>query len=239
MIPYPPIEPPPVGVRFPEPRHGEDVVAVSRTLSPALVLEAYKAGIFPWPVRQGLVPWASPDPRAIFPLQAMEPWPRTVRRALKAGFRVSFDEAFDDVMRACGNRSGEGTWITPDILSTYSELHRLGWAHSVEAWQGGTLAGGLYGIALGGLFAGESMFHRVSGASKVAFAACAERLRDRVPDLRRTGAHAAPVAARLPRDPACRVPRPRPRGPAPASPLQLIRGHYTQLVPTRLAWGIA
>jgi len=179
VIPYPPIEPPPVGVRFPEPRPGEDVVAVSRTLSPALVLEAYKAGIFPWPVRQGLVPWASPDPRAIFPLQSMEPWPRTVRRALKAGFSVSFDEAFDDVMRACGKRPGEGTWITPDILSTYSQLHRLGWAHSVEAWRDGTLAGGLYGIAMGGLFAGESMFHRVSGASKVAFAACAERLRER------------------------------------------------------------
>src|SRR5437016_11778553 len=82
-------------------------------------------------------------------------------------------------MRACGNRPGEGTWITPDILSTYSELHRLGWAHSVEAWQGGTLAGRLYGIALGGQFAGESIFHRVSGASMVAFAASAGRLRDR------------------------------------------------------------
>src|SRR5438128_12273365 len=148
VIPYPPIEPvPQVAVRFPEPRQGEDVVAVSRTLSPALVLEAYKAGIFPWPVRQGLVPWASPDPRAIFPLQGLEPWPRTVRRALKAGFRVSFDEAFVDVMRACGNRPGEGTWITPDILSTYSQLHPLGSAHSIEASQGGTLSGGRSGIA--------------------------------------------------------------------------------------------
>src|SRR5207237_9849655 len=118
-------------------------------------------------------------PGALLPHQARVPRPRNVRLGLNAGVRVSFDEAFDDVMRACGNRSGEGTWITPDILSTYSELHRLGWAHSVEAWQGRTLAGGLYGIALGGLFAGESMFHRVSGASKVAFAACAERLRDR------------------------------------------------------------
>jgi leucyl/phenylalanyl-tRNA--protein transferase len=83
------------------------------------------------------------------------------------------------VMRACAHRPGEGTWITADILSTYLELHHLGWAHSVEVWRGEELAGGLYGIAMGGLFAGESMFHRASGASKVAFAACADRLRER------------------------------------------------------------
>ncbi|TMA18335.1 MAG: leucyl/phenylalanyl-tRNA--protein transferase [Deltaproteobacteria bacterium] len=179
VIPYPPIEPPHIAVRFPEPRRGEDVVAVSRSLSPALVLEAYRGGIFPWPVRQGLVPWASPDPRAIFPLASAGPWPRTVRRAFRSDLRVSFDEAFDDVMRACADRPREGTWITPDILHTYSELHRLGWAHSVEVWHESTLAGGLYGIAMGALFAGESMFHRVSGASKVAFASCVDRLRER------------------------------------------------------------
>ncbi len=179
VLPYPPIEPPPVIARFPEPRPGEDVVAVSRGTTPALVLEGYRQGIFPWPVRQGLVPWASPDPRAIFPLHPQKPWPRTVRRAFAPGFRVSFDEAFDQVMLACGDRRGEGTWITPDILATYSELHRLGWAHSVEVWRGGELAGGLYGIAMGALFAGESMFHRVTGASKVAFASCADRLRQR------------------------------------------------------------
>ncbi|HTO96443.1 MAG TPA: leucyl/phenylalanyl-tRNA--protein transferase [Myxococcales bacterium] len=154
-------------------------MAVSRSMSPALVLEAYREGIFPWPVRQGLVPWASPDPRAIFPLETRSPWPRTVRRALKSGFRVSFDEAFEEVMRACGERRDEGTWITPDILITYAELHRMGWAHSVEVWKGTELAGGLYGMALGGLFAGESMFHHLAGASKVAFAACAGRLRER------------------------------------------------------------
>ncbi|HZX95400.1 MAG TPA: leucyl/phenylalanyl-tRNA--protein transferase [Myxococcales bacterium] len=179
MLPYPPIAPPSIVARFPEPRPGEDVVAVSRVTSPALVLEAYKLGIFPWPVRQGLVPWASPDPRAIFPLRHDKPWPRTVRRAVALDFRVSFDEAFEPVMRACAHRPGEGTWITADILSTYLELHHLGWAHSVEVWRGEELAGGLYGIAMGGLFAGESMFHRASGASKVAFAACADRLRER------------------------------------------------------------
>jgi leucyl/phenylalanyl-tRNA--protein transferase len=178
-VPYPPVEPKTVARRFPEPKPGQDVVAVSRSLNAALVLQAYRQGIFPWPVRQGLVPWASPDPRAIFPLEDPTPWPRTVRRAFKPGFRVSFDEAFGEVMRACGNRVGTGTWITPDILATYDELHALGWAHSVEVWEGKTLVGGLYGIALGALFAGESMYHRSTGASKVAFASCADRLRER------------------------------------------------------------
>src|SRR5205807_7586200 len=125
VVPYPPIEPvPPVTVRFPEPRRGEDVVAVSRSLSPALVLEAYRAGIFPWPVRQGLVPWASPDPRAIFPLASARPWPRTVRRAFKPAFRVSFHDAFDDVMHASADRARARTSIPPDALRTHSELHR-------------------------------------------------------------------------------------------------------------------
>jgi leucyl/phenylalanyl-tRNA--protein transferase len=178
-VPYPPVHPQGVAQRFPEPRLGQDVVAVSRSLNAALVLQAYRQGIFPWPVRQGLVPWASPDPRAIFPLEDPRPWPRTVKRAFKPELRVSFDEAFGQVMRACGDRPGAGTWITPDILSTYDELHALGWAHSVEVWHGPVLVGGLYGIALGGLFAGESMYHRESGASKVAFASCADRLRAR------------------------------------------------------------
>lgn len=176
--PYPPIEPPPILARFPEPRPGEDVIAVSRSMTSALVLEAYRLGIFPWPVRQGLVPWASPDPRAVFPLSPA-PWPRTVKRSFRPEFEVTFDQVFGQVMRTCGQREGEGTWITPDILSTYDELHELGWAHSVEVWQDGQLAGGLYGIAMGALFAGESMFHRETGASKVAFASCADRLRER------------------------------------------------------------
>src|SRR5438552_14230400 len=110
--PYPPIEPPPIGARFPPPKPGEDVVAVSRSMSSALVLEAYRQGIFPWPVRQGLVPWASPDPRAVFPLAPSKPWPRTVKRAFRADFTVTVDQAFGEVMRACGAREGEGTWIT-------------------------------------------------------------------------------------------------------------------------------
>jgi leucyl/phenylalanyl-tRNA--protein transferase len=179
VVPYPPIEPPGSLPRFPQPRPGEDVVAVSRSMSPALVLSAYREGAFPWPVRQGLVPWASPDPRAIFPLESKARWPRTVRRSFKPHFRVSFDEAFHEVMRACGVREDSGTWITPDILATYDTLHQLGWAHSVEVWNGKSLVGGLYGIAMGTLFAGESMYHRETGASKVAFASCADRLRER------------------------------------------------------------
>jgi leucyl/phenylalanyl-tRNA--protein transferase len=148
-------------------------------MTPALVLQAYRKGIFPWPIMQGVVPWASPDPRAIFPLAPPRPWPRHVKRARKMGFTVTFDRAFRDVMVACGELRAEGTWITPDVLATYSELHALGWAHSVDVWADGELAGGLYGLAVGSLFAGESMFHLRTGASKVAFAAAAERLRER------------------------------------------------------------
>jgi leucyl/phenylalanyl-tRNA---protein transferase len=180
-LPWPPIEPRAARVELPDPLGSEgEVVAVSRSMSPGLVLQAYRKGIFPWPVREQLVPWVSPDPRCHFPLQKAGHWPRSVRRDLKTGFIVSFDRAFEEVLRACGEERAEGTWITNDLRKTYLELHRLGWAHSVEVWsQTGKLAGGLYGVAVRGLFAGESMFHRASGASKVAFANMAEHLHSR------------------------------------------------------------
>ncbi len=180
-LPWPPQEPRPARVELPDPRDAEaEVVAVSRSMSPGLVLQAYRKGIFPWPVRDQLVPWVSPDPRCHFPLAKAGQWPRTVRRDLKSGFFVSFDRAFEEVLRACGDEREEGTWITADLKKTYMELHKLGWAHSVEVWNAqGRLAGGLYGVAVGGLFAGESMFHRDTGASKVAFARTAERLAER------------------------------------------------------------
>ena len=176
--PWPPIEPRAARVDLPDPLDAEgEVVAVSRTLSPGLVLQAYRKGIFPWPVRDQLVPWVSPDPRCHFPLEKAGAWPRSVRRDLKGGFLVSFDRAFPEVMAACGDERDEGTWITGDLRKTYLELHRLGWAHSTEVWnERGELVGGLYGVAVSGLFAGESMFHRDTGASKVAFARTAERL---------------------------------------------------------------
>ena len=179
--PFPPIEPPPARVKLPDAHRAnrDGIVALSRTMTPGLVLQAYRKGIFPWPIAQGLVPWASPDPRAHFPLDSADPWPRHVRRALKLPFEVTFDEAFQEVMEACGAERAEGTWITPDVLHSYLELNRLGWAHSVEVWDGDELAGGLYGLAVGSLFAGESMFHRRTGASKVAFARMVERLRQR------------------------------------------------------------
>jgi leucyl/phenylalanyl-tRNA--protein transferase len=201
-----PIEPPAARVELPDARHAnrEGIVALSRTMSPGLVLQAYRKGIFPWPIAQGIVPWASPDPRAVFPLSPERPWPRHVRRALTLGFRVTFDAAFEDVLRACGEERSEGTWITPDIFATYAELHRLGWAHSVEVWRGEVLAGGLYGLAVGGLFAGESMFHRESGASKVAFAAMVGRVRERgfrVFDVQVMSPHLASLGCvEIPRD---------------------------------------
>lgn len=189
-LPWPPIEPPPAGARFPDPRQLGDewVVGVTKSLSPGMVLQAYREGIFPWPTsRSALIPWASPEPRTGFPLQNAGAWPRSVKRDLKraeAAWQVTFDQAYSEVMRACADRPGEGTWITPVLYRTYCELHALGWGHSVEVWRpepggGRTLIGGLYGLAVGALFAGESMFHRETGASKVAFARMAEHLKAR------------------------------------------------------------
>jgi leucyl/phenylalanyl-tRNA---protein transferase len=126
-----------------------------------------------------MVPWVSPDPRAIFPLEAEPCWSRSLRKAIRrGGFSITVDRAFDEVVAACSEARPDGTWITPEVAATYGRLHELGWAHSVEAWaEDGSLAGGLYGLALGGAFAGESMFHRRTDASKAAFVGLVERLR--------------------------------------------------------------
>ena len=189
-LPWPPIEPPRARVNFPDPaRLGDEwVVGVTRSLTPGMVLQAYRAGIFPWPSKPGVIPWASPEPRTLFPLEKAACWPRTVRRDLKRAeteWLVTFDTAYPQVMQGCAQRPGEGTWITDDLFATYVQLHELGWGHSVEVWgppraRGARpLIGGLYGLAVGALFAGESMFHRETGASKVAFAKMAEHLRAR------------------------------------------------------------
>jgi len=180
-VPFPPVEPSPARVELPDARRAnrEGIVALSRTMTSGLVLQAYRKGIFPWPISQGVVPWASPDPRAVFPLEPAKPWPRHVRRALRPELEITFDRAFVRVMTSCGEARPEGTWITPDILATYAELHALGWAHSAEVWEQGELVGGLYGLAVGSLFAGESMFHLRTGASKAAFAAVVDRVRAR------------------------------------------------------------
>jgi leucyl/phenylalanyl-tRNA--protein transferase len=131
------------------------------------------------PIRAGaqeVLAWWSPDPRAILPLDGLRV-SRSLRRSC-ARYRVTFDEAFDDVIDACADPSRRGRWINADVRRAYAELHRLGWAHSVEAWDddGGALAGGLYGIAIGGLFAGESMFHHRTDGSKVALVALVDAL---------------------------------------------------------------
>jgi leucyl/phenylalanyl-tRNA--protein transferase len=178
-LPVPPVEPPPSAYRF-DPLAapaGEDLVAVGGDLQPGTLLAAYRAGLFPMGVgRHGGVPrgWWSPDPRGVLPLDGLRV-SRSLRRAVRR-FEVTVDTAFDDVLAACGDPGREGRWITADIAQAYGELHRLGWAHSVECWREGRLAGGLYGLAVGGLFAGESMFHRDTDASKVALLALVDLL---------------------------------------------------------------
>ena len=150
------------------------VVGVSE---PDLLLGAYAQGIFPMGMPEGDVAWFSPNPRGVLPLEGFH-LPHGLARALKKNrFEVRCNTAFEAVMRACAER--EETWIDAEIIRSYVELHRLGFAHSVEAWRGDTLAGGLYGVALGGAFFGESMFHRETDASKVALCALVERLRER------------------------------------------------------------
>jgi len=149
------------------------------SLDPALVVRAYREGIFPMAVEDGQIGWFSPDPRGVLPLDTFHV-PSRLARVMRSGrFEVTADRAFEAVMRACADRPDDGTWISREILECYLALHRLGIAHSIETWQGGELAGGLYGVHLGAAFFGESMFHRVRDASKVALAALVERLTHR------------------------------------------------------------
>jgi len=144
-------------------------------LPPEILLTAYASGYFPMAVETGEIGWFSPDPRAVLPLDAFHT-PRRLGRLVRQGrFEIRIDTAFGDVIEACAERD-DGSWINEEIVESYTELNRLGAAHSVEAWRGGRLAGGLYGIALGGAFFGESMFHRETDASKVALVALVERL---------------------------------------------------------------
>ncbi|MFB6248081.1 MAG: leucyl/phenylalanyl-tRNA--protein transferase [Salinibacter sp.] len=145
-------------------------------LTPALLVRAYANGLFPMgDDRTGTVRWYSPDPRAHLPLGAFHVPHNLRRRVRRREFEVTSDAAFDRVIRACADR--DRTWITPRIIRAYTRLHERGRAHSVESWQNGTLAGGLYGVALGGAFFGESMFFRVSHASKVALVHLTRQMR--------------------------------------------------------------
>jgi len=186
-------------------------------ISPALLIEGYLHGVFPMGMEDGEIGWFSPDPRAIIPVDHTFHVPHGLKRVLsRGGFEVRVSHCFEAVMRACASR--DETWITEEIIQSYCELHHRGLAHSVEAWREGQLAGGLYGVSVGGAFFGESMFHWETDASKVALHGLVERLRDRgfilldtqwiTPHLRQFGALEIPrrqylrrlaEATRLPR----------------------------------------
>ncbi len=163
-----PIHPIPSGFDFPDPRLAEgDVVAVGADLAPGTILAAYRHGMFPMYLEDGHLGWWSPVERAVLPLNGLR-ISRSLRKATRR-FNVSIDADFEGVIRGCADPARSGSWITPDFVDAYIQLHRMGWVHSVEVWnQDGDLAGGLYGLVIGGLFAGESMFHLERDASKVA-----------------------------------------------------------------------
>ncbi len=172
-----PVEPLPTRWRLPDPAElgPGDLAGVGADLEPGTLLAGYRTGLFPMPVDSQLA-WWSPDPRAILPLEGMIV-SRSLRRSCRQ-FEVRIDTSFDAVVAACADPIRPGGWISDEITAAYGTLHRLGWAHSVETWTAdGLLAGGLYGVAIGGLFAGESMFHRFRDASKAALVALVDLLR--------------------------------------------------------------
>ncbi len=165
-----------------------------------VLLQGYRLGVFPMAMDDGEIEWFSPDPRAILPLDGFH-IPHTLERvARKRSLEIRINRSFAEVMHQCALRPE--TWINDEIIESYTRLHQLGHAHSVEAWQDGTLAGGLYGVAIGGAFFGESMFHHVRDASKIALLGLVERLRERrftlldtqwlTPHLKKFGAIAIP-----------------------------------------------
>lgn len=175
--PLEPIEPPASTWRFPDPRDApEDLVCLGADLQPGTLLAAYRNGLFPMPVRRRTMGWFSPERRGVIPLDGFHV-SRSLRRSLRQ-FRVTVDTAFADVVHACADPRRPHGWITRAIEDAYTALHRLGWTHSVEVRDpAGALVGGVYGVAVGGLFAGESMFSRATDASKVALVALVDRLR--------------------------------------------------------------
>jgi leucyl/phenylalanyl-tRNA--protein transferase len=177
----PPVEPPPSTWYWPalDRATPDGVIGVGADLEPGTLLSAYRGGIFPMPIqRRGPMAWWSPDPRGVLPLHRLR-----LTRSLRAScrrYQIRLDTAFDEVVEACADPRRPGGWITDEIRTAYGRLHRLGWAHSVEAWSREDpprLVGGLYGVAIGGLFAGESMFHRARDGSKVALVGLVEVMR--------------------------------------------------------------
>jgi leucyl/phenylalanyl-tRNA---protein transferase len=172
-----PIEPPPTPWRFPDANEApDDLIGVGADMEPGTILAAYRSGVFPMPVRRKVMGWWSPDPRGVLPLDALRV-SRSLRRSCEH-FDVRFDERFDEVIEACAAPDRAHGWIDKRVVQAYERLFELGWVHTAEAYdrESGELAGGLYGIAIGAFFAGESMFHRTRDASKVALVALVDRL---------------------------------------------------------------
>lgn len=171
--------PDPTAWQFPSPEQldpDDDLVAIGADLAPATLLSAYASGIFPMPGDHSGDPvyWFSPVHRGVLVLEDLVV-SRSLRRS-RRDFEIRINTAFSEVLAGCADPSRPQGWIDRDITRAYTELHRMGWAHSVETWRDGELVGGLYGVAIGGLFAGESMFHRVKDASKVALIGLVEAL---------------------------------------------------------------
>lgn len=184
-----PVEPPLTSWVFPHGDVGDgDLVAIGADLAPGTVLAAYRRGLFPMAVEgpgaqgRSALAWWSPEQRGVLPLSSLRVT-HSMRQSARR-FEIRVDSAFAEVVAGCADPSRSGGWIDEEIVAAYTELHELGWAHSVECWRDGELAGGLYGVAIGGLFAGESMFTRVRDASKVALMALVGLLSDEYADLR-------------------------------------------------------
>lgn len=181
-----PVEPPPTPWDFGDPTRfdergdlaDDDLVAIGADLAPGTILAAYRRGLFPMPAGVPDEPphWFCPVRRGVLPLDGLVV-SRSLRRAVR-DYEIRVDTAFGEVVDACGDPRRDGGWIDADVRAAYVRLHQLGWAHSVETWRDGELVGGLYGLAIGGLFAGESMFHRARDASKVALVGLVDLLDD-------------------------------------------------------------
>ena len=205
-----PVDPGPCAWALPDPHAaepGEDLVGIGADLEPSTLVAAYAAGIFPMEVGDDeghtALGWWSPDPRGVLPLDALR-ISRSLTRSMRR-FECSIDTDFRGVMTACASMPRDRGWITPAFIDAYVRLHELGWAHSVEVHRDGALVGGLYGVEIGGLFAGESMFHRVSDASKAALVVLVDVLRAaggaRLLDVQWRTEHLASLGVReLPRD---------------------------------------
>ncbi len=162
--------------KLPDP--GDDptgLVGFGADLAPETLVDAYRRGIFPWPHEGVAVPWFSPDPRAVILSNAIHISRSLIRHLRRSDWETTVDADFPSVVEGCRVNRGEGTWITDEMAAAYERLHRLGWAHSLEVWEGSELVGGIYGVRVGACFTGESMFHRSSDASKVALVDLAQR----------------------------------------------------------------